>query len=194
MEQPICFSENFQIPSGKNKTLIFEAKSFQQWVNRCIPQISHLTPEEVIPIGNYELILKPFETTRQKTIRWVGPFPFPIDPPITQRNTLRLFQGVKAAYCGFSDRIFIPVLQNQNKVWMSLTPMEIATCRGGIRKAHGHVLIAGMGLSWIAKSVAQRKQVKTVTIVDINSDLLQFFGNLLQQEAPTKVNLIASDI
>jgi len=58
--------------------------------------------------------------------------------------------------------------------WMSYTPMEILTQRGGVRRAKGHVVIGGLGLGWVLRKVLDRKQVTQVTLVEQSQELLDW--------------------
>ena len=42
----------------------------------------------------------------------------------------------------------------RHDAWMSITPFEIESQEIGIRLAHGHVLIFGLGMGWAAAACA----------------------------------------
>lgn len=56
--------------------------------------------------------------------------------------------------------------------WMSITPMEILTQRIGLKRTKGHVVVAGLGLGWALWKIMERKQVKKVTLVEIDQALI----------------------
>ncbi len=199
----LSFTENFKFSHGE--LLEFDAVSFQDWLDETLPQAVNLKPctlqeagsGDSIDLGKFRLLrfTLPTHSLRQNEF-----FGVPLGKATRTRETLRVYQGSKLAHVGFSDAVHIPVLveprQSGNwKVWMSLTPMEIATCRGGVRKAFGEVLLGGMGLGWMAKRIAARKQVSKLAIVDWNLDVLNFVGKALREEFPgKKIELIHDDV
>jgi spermidine synthase len=68
------------------------------------------------------------------------------------------------------------------EVIMSLTPMEVITQRSGVRKARGNVLIGGLGMGWLTRRVCEKKNVKRVTVCEINPAIADFFGRSLVKE------------
>ncbi len=65
--------------------------------------------------------------------------------------------------------------------WMSLTPAEFLTLRPGTRAARGHVIIGGLGLGHQLIEVSKRLQVKRITLVELNEELVSW---LLPQVRP----------
>lgn len=78
----------------------------------------------------------------------------------------------------FDTDVVIPALHEvghrDTNPWMSLTPMEIITLRGGTRLAKGHVVVAGLGLGHQLIEVSLRKQVKKLTLVERSDALVKF--------------------
>jgi hypothetical protein len=52
------------------------------------------------------------------------------------------------------------------KTIMSDTPAEKADHEDFVRRAHGHVLITGLGLGMVAEACLRRKAVKSVTVIE----------------------------
>jgi hypothetical protein len=82
--------------------------------------------------------------------------------------------------------------------WMSMTPMELESQEIGVRLAHGHVLIYGLGMGWSAAVSALRDQVDTVTVVEYDPDVLALHRELdifaqLPEAARAKIKLIEAD-
>jgi hypothetical protein len=114
------------------------------------------------------------------------------------RATLEIFQGSKHGKIQFTGAADIPVLFRQTqygrKVVMSLTPMEIISQRGGIRRSKGHTVIGGLGMGWIARRCLEREKVKHVTVVERNKDIVRVFGQPLKDEFGDKLTLVTKDI
>lgn len=50
--------------------------------------------------------------------------------------------------------------------WMSLSPHEIESQELGCRYAHGHTVVMGLGMGWVAVNMVLNPQVDRVTIVE----------------------------
>ena len=79
-------------------------------------------------------------------------------------------------------------------VWMSLTPGEMLTQRPGIRRAHGTVLIGGLGLGWMLGKVCQRDSVDRVIVVEQSQELLDWYGHDLCKRFPKVSDVICDDV
>jgi hypothetical protein len=90
------------------------------------------------------------------------------------------------------------VLQRHGRTWMSMTPMELESQEIGVRLARGHVLIYGLGMGWSAAASALRDPVESVTVVEVDPDVLALHGELdlfaqLPSAARAKVRLVEGD-
>ena len=104
-----------------------------------------------------------------------------------------------AVMCGvFFDSFKLPVLAREdNQVYMSITPNEIETMRDSIAAAHGKVLNYGLGLGYWAYEVASKSNVESVTIVELNQDIINLFNTYIapqfEPEVLSKINIIQGD-
>lgn len=85
---------------------------------------------------------------------------------ITQEKTLLSF---------VKEKISIPCLKQDGYVWMSLVPHEIHTMKKAIEEATGDVLVYGIGLGYYAYMVSLKKDVKSVTIIEKDPQILAIF-------------------
>ena len=60
-------------------------------------------------------------------------------------------------------------------VWMSTDPNEINTMRPSIDKAHGNVLAFGLGLGYFPLMCAAKEEVKSVTVVEKDPEIIKIF-------------------
>ncbi len=60
--------------------------------------------------------------------------------------------------------------------WMSTTPQEIITQRPGLQRAHGTVVVGGLGLGWFLKKVHDKPEVERVILVEYSRELLDWYG------------------
>ena len=105
-----------------------------------------------------------------------------------------------AVMCGvFFDSFKLPVVARRadNQVYMSITPNEIETMRDSIAAAHGKVLNYGLGLGYWAYEVASKSNVESVTIVELNQDIINLFNTYIapqfEPEVLSKINIIQGD-
>ncbi len=82
--------------------------------------------------------------------------------------------------------------------WMSMTPSEIQSQEIGVKAAHGHTVVLGLGMGWLAANAALRKEVDHVTIVERDSDVIALFKaagifEQLPNTAQQKLELVQGD-
>ncbi|WP_247887056.1 hypothetical protein [Azospirillum sp. SYSU D00513] len=85
-------------------------------------------------------------------------------------------------------------LVRRGATWMSMTPMELESQEIGVRLAHGHVVIFGMGMGWAACVSALRDEVTAVTVVELDEDVLALHRELdvfsqLPEQARAKIRV-----
>src|SRR4051794_19785126 len=77
---------------------------------------------------------------------------------------------------------------------MSFTPMEVITQRPGIRRAHGTMLVGGLGLGWFLRKVHDRPEVERVILVESCRELLDWYGDELCGRLPKVTDVICGDV
>ncbi len=75
----------------------------------------------------------------------------------------------------FREDFCYPSLQENGTTWMSLCPHEIETMKTAISGLSGDVEILGLGLGYVPFSLARKKDVRTIEVVEINEDVISFF-------------------
>lgn len=83
-------------------------------------------------------------------------------------------------HIGYFDKElkYLALLKNKD-IWMSLNPNEIKTMAPYIKKAQGDVLVLGLGMGYVAFMMALKKEVKSVTIIEKDSNVINIFNNLI---------------
>ncbi|MDU2242903.1 MAG: hypothetical protein E7E23_20255 [Paenibacillus sp.] len=85
-------------------------------------------------------------------------------------------EGRQIPQVGFFPAEFkYPAVLEQGRVWMTVTPNEIETMKQPVAEASGRVLTFGLGLGYFAYMVAEKDDVDSVTIVEINEDVIRLF-------------------
>lgn len=79
-----------------------------------------------------------------------------------------------------------------NNVVMSDTPMERRTNAEFINKAHGDVLIAGLGIGMIIIPLLKKDNIRSITVVEKFSEVIELVADQLPQDE--RLNIIQGDI
>jgi hypothetical protein len=95
----------------------------------------------------------------------------------------------------FNGDIVIPVIRqprewDHDRVWMSLTPMEVFSLRPGTRLAKGHTVIAGLGMGHQLIDVTNKRNVREVTLVEKEQGLVDWVLPRIEKhlgQAPVEV-------
>ena len=116
---------------------------------------------------------------------------------------LNIYYGSKIGTVMFDGPVSIPTLYEGNSdnkfyretPWMSLTPMEIITLRGGIRRAKGRVVVAGLGLGYQLTEIIRKKTVKEVVLIERDQSLVDWILPTIQRNFPSKpLQVIIGDV
>jgi len=99
--------------------------------------------------------------------------------------------GYGYEFAGFEAGTYKRLLIN-GKTMMSTTDMERQSNRDIMYKANGHVFIAGLGLGMILLPIQEKKDVKSVTVVENNINVIQLVGKKLPLNK--KVKIIHCDV
>lgn len=82
-------------------------------------------------------------------------------------------------------------LRVKGQLMMSDTPMERKTNAEFVRKAHGNVLVAGLGLGLILHPILAKEDVTSVTVVEKYEDVIALIGPTVQHP---KLAIVQGDI
>ena len=188
-ETPVDFTETFKW----QKSVTFTAESFVNWMAEHIPAIKGMTPgiKNAIEVGDKKFYLKTLPIWYYTSNFGFGFCPIPVMGTVPARSGLEIYKGRTAGYAYFDQEINIPVLVNEDREpWMSLTPNEVLTLRGSVRRTKGNVGMAGLGLGWVARKVLQRSKVKHLTIHEIDQNVIDQFGKSLVEDFGDRVKIV----
>ena len=73
---------------------------------------------------------------------------------------------------------YLALCEGQN-VWMSLNPNEIETMKPFIDKAKGEVLVLGLGMGYVPFMMANKSEVKHITIIEKDKNIINLFNKVL---------------
>ena len=86
-----------------------------------------------------------------------------------------------------------PWKHHEQRPYMSMTPQEIITLRGGTRRAKGDVIIAGLGLGHQLIDVSNRKKVKKLTLIELDQELIDWLYPRIQPYLGMEVEVVVGD-
>lgn len=178
--------------------LVLKAEGYQKWIDAFWPDTTALAPcdfqaggSDHTVIGNYWLFRRRFTQ-----YVWTEPGIFTLRRnPSWELHGLNLYKGGKPyGRVYFHGEVLMPVLcDHQYRPWMSPTPSEILTQRPGLRKAHGRVLVGGLGMGWAAQMIRERKEVRHVTIAERDDAIVEYFGKGIQQKPGACFQILRED-
>lgn len=95
----------------------------------------------------------------------------------------------------FNQTFAFPAVLENKRIWMTIIPNEIETMKEPIAKSTGNVLTYGLGLGYFAFMVSEKEDVKTVTVVDRNPDVIRLFKQRILPQFPNKekIKIIPAD-
>jgi len=217
------WSENIMFP-GHNHTIEIDADSYNQWVRDMkLPLSSDALSDTAFEPGskkyevfealdNKKLIKLMRKTSKYRNAQNVGggwrfgvrTLPYyswgSLDWFATgpKRSRLSIYEVDDDCYSKgaamFTGPVHIPILARGSVPWMSLTPMEIYSLRPALGVAEGHVLVAGLGMGWLTRRLLENSDVTKVTQLELDSDIINFFGKPIKDNSDKKLQLIEADV
>lgn len=88
-------------------------------------------------------------------------------------------------------------LSKNNVTWMSLIPNEINTMEIDLNTMHGDILVLGLGLGYMSYSLALKKDVTSITIIEKDPNIINIFlkciAPSINKEILDKIKIIKHD-
>lgn len=88
---------------------------------------------------------------------------------------------------GYFDKQYkyLALIKN-DEIWMSINPNEITTMKPFIKDAKGNVLVMGLGMGYIAYMMSLKEEVKSITIIEKDINIINIFNKHLFSFFPNK--------
>ena len=95
----------------------------------------------------------------------------------------------------FDHKFSYLALTEGNNIWMSLNPNEIETMKPFINKARGNVLVLGLGMGYVPFMMANKSEVKSITIIEKDPEIIGLFNSLILPsfKSKEKIKIIEDD-
>jgi spermidine synthase len=95
----------------------------------------------------------------------------------------------------YSGKDYYHIIRYNNKTLMSNDPFEVMTNQIFFEKSKGDILIFGLGLGWIIFPILDRDDIKSITVVEKNTEIIEFVGDILsKKDVKNKLNIIEGDV
>ncbi len=97
---------------------------------------------------------------------------------------------------GYFDKEFtFPTVFENGVEWMAIKPNEIETMKNAVNKAHGNVLVYGLGLGYYAYMISLKENVSSITIIERDESVIKLFNEYIlpQFESKNKIKILQYD-
>ena len=163
---------------------------FQYWL---LPSLCELKPEPYRNDAYFQNIHIPADIRgkwelRQESLKPFEPF---VCNDIVVTEDRRMIPQIGF----FTEEYPFPAVLENGREWMTLQPNEMVTTWPAIKEASGRVLTYGLGLGYFAYHASEKKEVESVTVVDISDDVIALFQKHILPQFPhkEKVRIVKSD-
>lgn len=95
----------------------------------------------------------------------------------------------------FTEAFRAPVVEENGREWMTVTPSEINTMTADIHAAYGKVAVFGLGLGYYAFMASEKPDVTQVVVIERDSEVISLFKEFILPQFPnrSKVTVIETD-
>lgn len=114
----------------------------------------------------------------------------------TADDLLTMPDGREIPQIGFFTEAFrAPVVEENGREWMTVTPSEINTMTADIHAACGKVAVFGLGLGYYAFMVSEKSDVTQVVVIERDREVISLFKEFILPQFPnrSKVTVIEAD-
>jgi len=95
----------------------------------------------------------------------------------------------------FTEDFRAPVVEENGREWMTVTPSEINTMTADIRAVHGKVAVFGLGLGYYAFMASEKPEVTQVIVVERDPEVISLFREFILPQFPhrEKITVVEAD-
>lgn len=114
----------------------------------------------------------------------------------TSDDTKQFEDGREIPQTGFFTEDFrAPVVEENGREWMTVTPSEINTMTADIKAAYGKVAVFGLGLGYYAFMVSEKPDVSEVVVIERDAGVISLFREFILPQFPCrdKITVVEAD-
>jgi len=95
----------------------------------------------------------------------------------------------------FTESFRAPVVEENGREWMTVTPSEINTMTADIKAAFGKVAVFGLGLGYYAFMVSEKPDVSEVVVIERDAGVISLFREFILPQFPhkDKITIVEAD-
>jgi len=95
----------------------------------------------------------------------------------------------------FTETFRAPIVEENGREWMTVTPSEIHTMTADVDAAYGKVAVFGLGLGYYAFMVSQKTEVTQVVVVEREESVISLFREFILPQFPNheKISVVQAD-
>lgn len=90
----------------------------------------------------------------------------------------------------FTEDFRAPIVEENGREWMTVTPSEINTMTADIKAAYGKVAVFGLGLGYYAFMVSEKPDVNEVMVIERDPEVISLFKEFILPQFPHKDKVI----
>lgn len=114
----------------------------------------------------------------------------------TSDDLLTMPDGREIPQTGFFTEPFCaPVVEENGREWMTVTPSEINTMTRDIQAAFGKIAVFGLGLGYYAFMASEKTEVSHVTVIERDPAVISLFQEFILPQFPhkAKITIVEAD-
>ncbi len=137
--------------------------------------LKHLNPNDYLN-NPYVKAIKDSGKNKKYTLKYINYYPY----QLFAYDDIKMQGHEEFSQIGyFVSKFPYLALTQGNNIWMSLNPNEIETMKPFINKGKGHVLVLGLGMGYVPYMLSLKKEVKSITIIEKDKDVIELFSKLI---------------
>lgn len=90
----------------------------------------------------------------------------------------------------FSEEFCFPLIMENEKTWMSVTPHEIETMQRAIEIVSGQVVVLGLGLGYFPYMISLKKDISKVIIIEKDLEAIDLFNEHILPQFANKEKIV----
>ena len=105
----------------------------------------------------------------------------------TSDDLKTLPDGREIPQTGFFTKTFrAPIVEENGREWMTVTPSEINTMTADIQAAYGKVAVFGLGLGYYAFMASEKPDVSEIVVIERDPEVISLFREFILPQFPHK--------
>ena len=137
--------------------------------------LKHLNPSDYLN-NPYVKAINKTGSNGKYALRYINYYPY----QLFAYDDIKMNGYKEYSQIGYFDNKFSYLALTQgNNIWMSLNPNEIETMKPYIQKGKGNVLVLGLGMGYVPYMLALKDDVKSVTIIEKDQEIINIFNKLI---------------